>query len=171
MGGMVGQILAARHPERFEAMVIAASNCKVPDEMKPMWLDRVAAVRAEGMTSQVEPALGRWITQERRQARPDLVDRCRRFIEATPVEGYAGWCTAIAELDTLKLLPSVRVPTLVVAGVEDVAAPVTSARTIAGAIPGAELVELANVAHMIAIEDAAAFTRAIEPFLMRHRAV
>jgi 3-oxoadipate enol-lactonase len=135
--------------------------------MKPLWRDRVAVARSQGMGSQVAPAMGRWISEANRTARPDLVARCARLIEATPVEGYGGWCAAIEAMDMGPFLPRITAPALVMAGALDPATPVSASEGIAAGIRGARLVVIPDVAHMIAIEDPGAFLSEIDPFLWR----
>lgn len=168
MGGMVAQMLGAMAPDRIVALVIAASSSKVAPEMKHLWRDRVIVARAQGMGSQVAPALGRWITEASRASRPDLVTRCTHLIEATPVEGYAGWCAAIETMDLTPFHARVMAPTLVLAGALDPGTPPSACEVIRAGVPGAVMTTIPDVAHMIAIEAPVAFLAAVEPFLMRH---
>lgn len=168
MGGMVAQYLGALFPERFNALIIAASSSKVAPDMRALWRDRVVAAREKGMASQVDPALGRWLTETNRSSRPDLVARCRKLIEATPVDGYAGWCGAIELLDTSERLARIAVPTRVVAGALDPATPPAASEVIKAGIPGADMAIVPATAHMIAIEDPKEFLAVVQPFLDRH---
>jgi 3-oxoadipate enol-lactonase len=168
MGGMIAQFLGARFPDRVTALVIAASSSRVAPELRPLWRDRVVAARRDGMRSQVEPALGRWLSEANRRDRPELVARCRRLIEATSLDGYAGWCGAIETLETSVLLPTIQVPTLVVAGALDPATPPAASEVICNGIPGARMAVVPSTSHMIAIEDPAAFLATIRPFLEAH---
>lgn len=170
MGGMVGQYLGLLHPGRFSSLSLISTNSRVPPEMCNLWVDRVAVARRDGMGSQVEPALARWLAAANRTARPDLVQRCQRLITATPLEGYAGWCGAIENLDTSDRLRAIALPTLVMVGAEDPATPVAAARVIHEQIPGSELSILPGVSHMLAIEDPAQFLAAVSPFLARYPA-
>lgn len=168
MGGMVAQFLGLSHPDRFSCLVIASSTSKIPENLRHLWSDRVKVARAEGMASQVEPCLVRWLAASSRQ-RADVVERCNRLITATPVEGYGGWCGAIETLDMTDKLGGIKLPTLVVVGQDDPATPVAASETIQRAIPGANLAVLPGVSHMLAIEDPAAFVAAVAPFIDANR--
>ena len=120
------------------------------------------------MKSQVEPCLARWLAAASR-ARPEVVARCSTMIENTPVEGYAGWCAAIATLDETDKLAGIKLPTRVVVGEDDPATPVAASEIIYRAIPGAGLDILPGVSHMLAIEDPNAFSRVLLPFLAMHQ--
>jgi 3-oxoadipate enol-lactonase len=168
MGGMVAQYLGMLHPGRFKALAICATTSRVPVDMRHLWRDRVVVAREKGMASQVEPALGRWITPESRAYKPALVARFTRLIEATPLEGYAGWCGAIEQLDTTDRLGAIKLPTIVISGEKDLGSPPAAGETMHKAIPGSSFVVVPNVGHMIACEDPAAFHAALLPFLTKH---
>jgi 3-oxoadipate enol-lactonase len=85
---------------------------------------------------------------------------------ATPDEGYAGCCEAIAGMDLRPVLASITAPTLVVAGNDDPATPQAHARTIAAGINGAHTeggdgscrVEIVDGAHLATVENPDACT-------------
>ena len=167
MGGMVGQHLGLAHPQRFASLMLCSTSSRIPDEAKPLWEARVKAAREQGMGSQVEAALSRWLAPATMQGKPAVVARMRSYIEATPVEGYAGWCGAIPDLNVTDRLKGIRLPTLVIVGSEDVGTPPAAARVIQGAIAGSELVELPGVSHQLHVEEPATFNRQVLEFLNR----
>lgn len=168
MGGMVAQYLGMLQPGRVKAIAICATTSRVPVEMRHLWVDRVTVARDKGMASQVDPALGRWVTPESRATKPALVARFTGLIEATPVEGYAGWCGAIEQLDTTDRLGTIKAPTIVISGEKDLGSPPVAGETMHKAIPGSSFVVVPNVGHMIACEDPPAFHAALLPFLAQH---
>jgi 3-oxoadipate enol-lactonase len=170
MGGMVGQHLGVGHPRRCASLILSSTTSRVPPESRPLWEERVKAARAQGMGSQVETALSRWLAPASLQ-NPALVARMRRYIEATPVEGYVGWCNAIRDLDVVGRLKGIRLPTLVIVGTEDVGTPPAAARVIHGEIAGSELVEVPGVSHQLHVEAPATFNRHVLEFLNRQPAI
>ena len=97
-------------------------------------------------------------------ARPGLDRRTRSCITlamllATPAEGYAGCCEAIAAMDLRAGLGSIAAPTLVVAGADDPATPPAHAEAIVAAIPAARLEVVAGAAHLANIEQPQRVTR------------
>jgi 3-oxoadipate enol-lactonase len=67
--------------------------------------------------------------------------------------------------DSSSLLPSIPVPTLVIVGDQDSITPVADARRMAGAIPNARLVTIADAAHLAPVEQPAAVNAAVAQFL------
>ena len=82
----------------------------------------------------------------------DTVERMRRALLATPAEGYAACCEAIASLDLRAELRSIRVPTLVIAAEDDPATPPQHGRLIAETIEGTRFVVLPAARHLASVE-------------------
>ena len=162
MGGMVGMWLGAHAPERLLRLVL----CNTAARMGPPgpWNERIELVRRSGMEAIVPGVLERWFTSGFRARKPEVVESTRRMLLATPAEGYVACCTAIRDQDQLADLPSIRVPTLVISGLQDPATPPADGRAIAAAIPGARSVEL-DAAHLSNLEAPEAFSAAVLQFL------
>ncbi len=169
MGGMVAQALGLMHPARFSSLTIVSSNSKTAEAMRHLWVDRVGVTREKGMASQIEPALQRWLAASTKAHHPEIVHACEKFITSTPLEGYAGWCGCIEQLDFTEKLSGITVPTKVIVGAEDPATPVAASEVIQRHIPGAELAIIPGVSHMLAIENPKAFHDQLLPFLAKHK--
>jgi pimeloyl-ACP methyl ester carboxylesterase len=72
---------------------------------------------------------------------------------------------ALAACDLREQLPRIGVPTLVVAGENDVRSPLPVAEALAGGIPGARLAALPGLGHECYLESPATFERAVRRFL------
>jgi 3-oxoadipate enol-lactonase len=167
MGGMVGQFLGVEHPQRFQSLILCSTSSRMAPEARPLWEERAKVVREKGMASQVELALPRWLAASSRSTKPELVARMTRYIEATPVEGYAGWCLAIRDLDVTDRLKAISLPTRIIVGSEDPSTPPAAAKVIHGEIASSELVEVPGVAHQLHVEEPETFNRHVLEFLDR----
>jgi 3-oxoadipate enol-lactonase len=160
IGGMVGQWLAINAPERVEKLVLICTAAFLPPRSN--WAERAEIVRTAGTPAVVaDTVIGRWFTPPFAQTHPELVTRYRTMIAATPAEGYAGCCEAIADLDLRAGLPGVTAPTLAIAGAEDPSIPAEHGEAIAEAIPGARIEVLDPAAHLANVERAADVNRLI----------
>jgi 3-oxoadipate enol-lactonase len=168
MGGMIGQMLALKHPELLRSLVLCDTSSRVPAEGRAMWDERIKVAISQGMDPHVEPTIGRWFTAAFLRARPDVVERVRGIIRETRPQGYIGCGHAIKMLDLTDQLPRIAVPTLVIVGEDDPGTPVAAARTIHERIPGSELVVLKSASHLSNIEQQDEFNQAITAFLARH---
>jgi 3-oxoadipate enol-lactonase len=165
MGGMLGQHLALRAPDRIASLVLACTTSRFPSGAGAVWPERIAAVRAQGMQSQVEPTLARWFTAAYRAGHPDVMARIGAQIAETPPTGYIGWAHAIPSIDLTERLGEIRCPTLVIGGADDPSTPPALQEIIAAGIPGARLEIISSAAHLANIEQEAIFNTLIGEFL------
>ena len=160
LGGMTGLWLAATAPERITALAVCcAALTALPSPQA--WHDRAALVRAEGMAPLAAQVVPRWFTPAFMNREPAAVQAVTDMLTATAPEGYAGCGEAIAALDLRPLLGSVRAPTLVLSGAEDVAAPPEIGAFTAEAIPGARLTVIEGAAHFAHYERPGPVTDAL----------
>jgi len=151
IGGMVGIWLAAHAPERIERLVLVCTAAHLPPASA--WAERAAAVRAAGTVEVVAGAVvARWLTPGFAAAHPEVVADLRAMLAASPAEGYAACCEAIARMDLRDDLARIAAPALVVGGAQDPATPPDHQRFLAGHIPGARLEVLSPAAHLASVE-------------------
>jgi 3-oxoadipate enol-lactonase len=165
LGGMIGQALALKAPERLEKLVLADTASAYPPEAQATWPERIRQIEANGLEPLVAPTLERWFTAPYRTAHPEGVARIGALIRATPVAGYIGCCHAIAGLNFAPRLGEIKTPTRVLVGDQDAGTPPALARVIAAAIPGARLAIIPGAAHLSCIEQADTFNRLLLEFL------
>ena len=89
--------LAATSPDRITALGLICTSAYLPPASG--WLARAEQVRAAGMASICEPSIGRWFTPAFVPARARRRGGLRAELERTDLDGYAGCCAAIAEMD------------------------------------------------------------------------
>jgi 3-oxoadipate enol-lactonase len=151
LGGMVGLWLAANAPQRLDRLVVCCAAARVP--RPDDYAARATLVRSQGMAAVAQAVITRWFTPAFLTRRPDLVDRCKALLLATPPDGYAATCEALAAMDLRDDLPRITAATLVLAGEADQATPPDLSTEMAQRIPGAELVVIPGAPHMASIEQ------------------
>jgi len=163
IGGMVGLWLAANAQERVGRLVLLCTSAHL--ESGDAYRERARAVRAAGTVEPVADAVvARWTTPAWARANADAASALRAMLVATPAEGYAACCEAIAAMDLRDQLAGIRAPTLVIAGAEDPAIPPAHGMALAAAIPGARLEILHPAAHLASIEQ----PQAVSALLLGH---
>lgn len=151
LGGMVGMWLAAHAPGRVERLALLCTAAHLPPAAA--WRERAAAVRARGTAAVAEAVVARWFTPGFISRRPGDVEAHRSMLLATPPEGYAACCDAIAAMDLRPDLAAVVAPTLVIAGADDPATPPSYAGEIAAGIAPARVEVVADAAHLANVEQ------------------
>ena len=151
LGGMVGMWLAAHRPERIDKLVVVCTSAHL--DAREYWLARAATVRSGGMVAIADPVVEKWFTPEFALRRPAVVTAFKQMLAATPVEGYARSCEALATMDLRPDLASIGAPTVVVAGADDLAIPAVHGQRVAAAVPGARFVVVHDAAHLASVEQ------------------
>lgn len=159
LGGMTAMRLAARHPDRVDRLALLCTTARFPSAAP--WRDRAATVRAEGVAAVARAVVERWFTDELRDADPGLVTRWELVVAATPAEGYASCCEAVAAMDLVSDLAHIRAPTLAIAGENDPSTPPSHLQAIANGVAGARLLVLPQAAHLANVEQPTAVNAAL----------
>jgi 3-oxoadipate enol-lactonase len=165
MGGMIGQQLGARYPDK----VLSLALCDTASEMPPrsLWEERLEIARTQGIAGLAEGTIKRWFTEAFIRRAPADIDRVRRMILGTGVEGYVGCASAVRDMAQTTMLLKIRAPTLILTGRQDPACTVDQATVLHRMIDGSQLVILEDAAHLSNIEQPAAFNSALRAFIDR----
>jgi pimeloyl-ACP methyl ester carboxylesterase len=101
-----------------------------------------------------------------RDKRPDVYDAIHRLMAQAPVAGVIGALEALIERpDSRPTLSTVDVPTLIIAGDEDVITPPKESRLMQALIPGSGLEILRQSGHLSNVERPAAFNTVVSEFV------
>ncbi|NUQ66049.1 MAG: alpha/beta fold hydrolase, partial [Pirellulales bacterium] len=101
-----------------------------------------------------------------REPQRDYVAATRRVILSNDPRAIAAAARGMAQRqDFTPRLGEIRVPTLVLVGTEDAISTAEEMRSIASAVPGSRLMEIAGAGHMTPLEKPAEVTAALAEFL------
>jgi 3-oxoadipate enol-lactonase/4-carboxymuconolactone decarboxylase len=163
LGGMIGQWLGARAPDKLTGLVLANTSPNLAPASN--WDTRRRMVLEGGMGAIIETAMQRFFCAETLARSHPHANSVRQVILGTDPIGYAGCCAAIRDMDHTRLLGQIRVPTLVIVGDHDVSTPWEGhGAVLAREIAGARVVRL-PAAHLSNIERPQSFTMALLDFL------
>ncbi len=165
LGGMVGQELAVRCPERLKAVVIANACSGYDAAARAQWQQRIATVADQGIEAVADGTMQRWFSEGFRSAQAATVGRWQRRLVSTPLAGYLSACHAVMNHDTTSRLSRIQLPTLVMAASDDLGTPAAQMQSVAHAIAGSRWALIDGAAHMSALEKPAAFEAAVRAFL------
>jgi 3-oxoadipate enol-lactonase/4-carboxymuconolactone decarboxylase len=165
LGGAIGAVLAVRHADRLSSLALVCSSARFGEPSS--WRSRAALVRASGTAALASTLPARWFTPSFVSS-PAAAAMVADLLAADD-EAYAASCEALASYDLRGSLGLVKVPTLVIAGREDLATPPSHARELADGIAGASLVEVAGAAHLANVERPAVVTAALLSHLASSR--
>lgn len=99
---------------------------------------------------------------------PEVLEGLFRHVAALSPDLIAAATAAYLEHDATDVLPSIRVPTLVIAGDRDQLTPVATAERMQRAIPGSKLVVFSGHSHLVQVERPGEVHATIDAFLREH---
>jgi class 3 adenylate cyclase len=167
-GGPMAVLFAATHPQKTEALVLYATFARAtwahdydwawPAEERDKRMGQLLEHWGEGFVAAgvapsqaTDPAFMEWAGRlERLAASPSTI---RRIIKL------------IGEFDVRDVLPSIRVPTLVMHRAGDTFIKVEHSRYIASKVPGARYIELEGDENMFSVGDSEGLVGEVEEFL------
>lgn len=159
LGGMTMMRVAARNPERVDRLALLCTAAYLPPAQG--WTDRAALVRADGTSAVAAAVVQRWFTPGYLAANTEARQQFEAMVAATPAEGYAACCEAIAAMDQRSDLSSIIAPTLAIAGADDPATPPDLLRDIVDAVPNGRLLVVPDSAHLANAQQADTITPAL----------
>jgi 3-oxoadipate enol-lactonase len=159
LGGMTAMRVAARNPERVDRLAVLCTGTRLPPASG--WTNRAATVRAHGTGAVAGAVVERWFTANYLAAHPEIRTAHEAMVAATPAEGYAACCEAIAALDLREDLATVAAPTLAIAGADDPATPPAKLQEVATGVKDGRLLVVRRAAHLANAEQPATITPAL----------
>ncbi len=154
MGGFIAQLVALNHPGRVLSLTSIMSGPGGSDEVAPKPEGAAVLVAPPPPTREERIELAMSIHRVLAGAGDQLDDATERARAERSVDrayyplGVGRQLVAIlAAKSRLERLRQVRVPTLVIHGIDDILVPVENGRLTAGAVPGARLIEIEGMGH------------------------
>lgn len=169
MGGYVAWQFFRRHRDRLAALVLCDTRAVPDDEQGAKGRhDLAARVLAEGSAVVARAMAPKLFAPSTSEQQPDLVAQVREVIEQSDPEGVAAALRGMAaRSDARDLLAKIDLPTLVLVGKHDAISPADEMRELAGQIPDAQFVEIADAGHMAPVENPRAVNEALKAFAQR----
>ncbi|MCA9038976.1 MAG: alpha/beta fold hydrolase [Planctomycetaceae bacterium] len=167
MGGYIAWEFVRRHPERLEALIVCNSKA-LPDSEDTRQTRHHSAVelRNNGTDNVVFAMMPKMFGMTTREKNPGLVEEFRQIMLDSNPEGMAAAQLGMADrIDATTLLADIKIPTLMIAGEEDIISPVMEMREIANAMPHGHFAEIPGVGHLSPLENPVAVNDAIRKFI------
>jgi pimeloyl-ACP methyl ester carboxylesterase len=168
LGGAVAQHLALDHPGLVRSLCLVSSFARQGGRQRELlcaWRAIYARVDLVTFYRQANT----WLFSDAFFERPRNVENVLRYVAATPrpqePDAFARQVEAALTHDTRQRLPTLRLPVLVVAGEQDMLAPLRLQRELAAAIPDARMEVIPGAAHSLNLERQIDFNRLLHAFL------
>jgi pimeloyl-ACP methyl ester carboxylesterase len=167
-GGPMSALFAATYPERTAALIMYGSYARRTSGDGYPW--GPTPEEHESFIASIEGTWGTDVDIERRAPTLALTAEgregyARRMREAASPGAAHSLAVMNAQVDIRSILPTIRVPTLILHKTRERLLPVEGARYMANRIPGARLIELPGEDHVFVEADATLIGDAVEEFL------
>jgi class 3 adenylate cyclase len=172
-GGSAAALFAATHPDRISALVLYAAFARTTWAPNYAWAwtqERREEAMEESVAHWGEGAIAAGVAPQRFERDENFREWGARLerLAASPAT-IARIMKVIGDTDIRDILPSIRVPTLVMHRRDDTFIRIEHSRYIAEQIPGARYVELEGSENLFSIGDTDAWIGEVEEFLTGER--
>jgi 3-oxoadipate enol-lactonase len=167
MGGYVAQHVAARHPDRVAALVLADTRLEADTpEGRAARADLAAKVGRLGPAIVADAMVPRLLAAAATPRRAALAADLRGMIAAQPVATIQAALVALGDRpDMREAMRHVRCPTLLVVGAEDGITPPECLEEAERIMPAARLLVVPEAGHLVPLEAPQVFNAAVLEFL------
>lgn len=167
LGGLVAQELAYRHPARVDRLVLCATTPGFPSlPPRPLaaWLMLTPTRYNDPASAQmIVPVIaGGRTSRDRRVLDANIPNR---LAHAPSLAGYLHQLYAAGGFSSHMWIRRIKQRTLILAGDDDPLVPLTNARYLSRAIPGAKLHVMAGAGHLMLIDEPRPAAALIRNFL------
>jgi 3-oxoadipate enol-lactonase len=165
LGSMVAQRFAAKYASRIRALVLAGGEAELPAEAKQILTERARSIEADGLLAVVGQWLSSVLSPATREANPALTGLLREMFLANDARAYAQQCLALRDGSVRGDHASIRSPTLLTVGDQDLVTPLSWQQQIAAGIAGSRIRVVPNTSHMTMLESPGVFNTVVLDFL------
>ena len=167
MGGYVAFQCLRVFPQRIQGLILADTRADAdPEEARETRTQTARRVAEEGVEVLIELQLERLLAPQTIENKGDMVERVRDMIRQSTPEGVVGALGALRDRpDVNRMLPEIRVPTLVVGGEEDAISSPEVMGEMARKIPDSRHVAIPGAGHLSNLEAPGDFNAALQEFL------
>lgn len=167
LGGAIVRGAAARHPGRFNSVVIANAVFQRTEAQRRGNLDRLRLAADQGMGPVADLAVDRWFTPQWSRANPERSAAVQRTLATADLDGYLAAYRVFVDGDPAMpaLLPSLTNRTLVVTGDRDTGSTPAMTEAMAALLPDGTARILADTGHLPPVEHPALFADLLIEFL------
>ncbi len=168
MGGFLTLRAIERNPARFRALVLANTRSAADsNESKVRRTDALKTIKSKGLAAFADGFLKSAVSPATLQGKPELMKTLKGMVTTTnTVSGVSeGLFALMSRTDTTESLSLIKVPTLILVGLDDAVTPIANAKVLHDAIAGSKMEVIPEAGHMSPIENPEAFNQNLMRFL------
>jgi pimeloyl-ACP methyl ester carboxylesterase len=167
MGGYIALNAAEKYTKRFDALVLADTQCIAdPPGTKEKRMMAIESIRKNGVEKYAEESIKNLFASETFRTRINTVADVRKMIEKTTESSLCSTLLALSvRNETCNFLSEIKMPVLIMVGKEDKLTPPAAARFMHKKIKGSLLKILDNAGHLSNMENPVEFNLQLKEFI------
>lgn len=167
MGGMIAQELAITYPDKVDKLIIYASTCGGKESILPSTeVQKVAATTSTNTLEKLQKFLPLLFPDTWRTNNPNYLERLPRTTEVIPSSTFNLQTEAILNWEGVcNKIYTIRQPTLIVVGLNDIVTPPANSLLIMKRIQGSWLTQIKDGGHGLMFQSPEIFSKILQTFL------
>jgi 3-oxoadipate enol-lactonase len=163
MGGVIAQRLALDHPSLVRSLVLVSTSSEVGEQSTAVWRRLADGIERRGFDGRSSDA-SRAFSPMFARRHPDVVAAAAEATAANDPCSYAAAARAVSDYRWTRDLERVRIPVLVLQGLDDQLTPPGGSVKMSRALPHARLLLVEEAGHNLPIEQPAVFRSSVLAF-------
>ena len=163
LGGVIAQRFALDYGARVRSLLLVSTSSEVGAQSTATWQRLADLVERHGFDGRSADA-SRAFSPGFAERHPEVVAEVGRRNAANDPRGYAAAARAVSDYRWTDELPRLRVPTLILQGLEDQLTPPGGSVKMSRALPRARLLMIAGAGHNLPIEQPELFRASVLAF-------
>jgi (E)-2-((N-methylformamido)methylene)succinate hydrolase len=164
-GALLALHLTLEHPERVRGLVLVSGSAYTDSQTRAVVTRWRETYRNEGPDAFALRLLKDLYYPDWIEDHLDFADQVREAVKHQDFGPADKWSDAMAKFDEKARIPTIRVPTLIVQGMDDQVVDASHGRILRQSIPGAQIRILPSTGHMIPLERPRETVEAIAGFV------
>ncbi|MGM8363233.1 alpha/beta fold hydrolase [Flavobacterium sp. ARAG 55.4] len=167
MGGYIVLNAYQRFSERFEALILADTQCIADTpEVKEKRYEAINEIEVNGTANFNEGFIKKVFYEDSFRNKKEQVEELKKVVFSNPEHVVQRGLKAIAERsESCSVLTEINIPTLIICGKEDSVTPLAQSEAMKESISGATLKVIENAGHVSNLEQKDEFNQHILDFL------
>jgi 3-oxoadipate enol-lactonase len=167
MGGYIALNAVENYPQRFSAVILSDTNCIADSpEVKEKRMKTIESIKENGLLKYAEESIKNLFAPESFTTKTMEIATAKAMIVKASKESIYNTLRALAERkETCIKLQEIRVPALILVGIEDAITPPDAARFMHEKIQNSKLYIIGHAAHLSNMENPTEFNDQLKKFV------
>jgi len=167
MGGYIALNAVENYPQLFDALILSDTSCAADTtESKHKRLMAIEDIKINGIENFANENIKNLFAPGSFQSKESAISRVREMIVNTTTESIFNTMHALAmRKETCSRLTGIKLPVLILVGIDDIITPLSAAKVMHENIPGSKLNIVEQAGHLSNMENPYEFNYLIKKFI------